>query len=106
MRNAKPFQPEKNSFPILGKIKLIHLVKAINATLIHSAVIIPYLKIPDKIHPYLPHFQPFSLYCNAVNGITTIQYSKSATAKFKTKIVVGQHFCKPNLQKLDKILQI
>ena len=60
VRNAKPFHPENNFNPIVGKSRLMHLVKAINATLLHSIVITPYLTIPDRKHPNLPHFQPFS----------------------------------------------
>ena len=88
-------------FPIFGLIKLTDLPQATKATLIHSAVIVPYSKIPDKMHPNSPHFQPLQKNCIAVNGTEIVQYSKSATARFKTKIVVGQDLCNPNLYHMD-----
>ena len=101
MKKIYPLRPVKRVLPIFGFIKLIDLLQAIKPTLIHSTVIVPYSKIPAKMHPNSPHFQPLQKNCIAVNGTEIVQYSKSATARFKTKIVVGQDLCNPNLYHMD-----
>ena len=97
VKKMYPLRPVNSFFPIFGLIKLTDLPQAIKATLIHSVVIVPYSKIPAKMHPNSPHLQPLQKNCIAVNGTEIVQYSKSATARFKTKIVVGQDLCNPNL---------